>query len=350
MIKRLKNGEKAPLTAHIGELRQRMMYSVAVIGVLFAGMFAVSDMLLIPFADLMQGEKMVFISPTEAFFAHLKISFYAALGLSVPFLLHQTWTFVSPGLMKKEKLYALGFGVSSAIFFAGGASFCFFVVLPFGLSFLIGYGGELLTPMLTVSNVLGFSLTLMFIFGIVFQLPIVLIFLNMVGILYPGQLTQFRPYLIVISFVLSAIITPPDIFTQVVLSLPIILLYEMSIILIRFFGKKDAEESEEEKKAEEKAASPSTEKKKERFQEKLARLFGLTLIARIFRRKKKEKIKEEKKAEEKTAPPPTEKEEVKAAEEQVSPPTDESEKRDEVLVDEGAVGCKGDDDSSDECQ
>ncbi len=239
MVKKLKPGETAPFVAHLSELRDRLIRGAICVMIFFAVAWFFSDILLQPIVALMKGSKPVFINPTEAFFVHMKVAFYAALAVSIPFLLYQAWSFVSPGLLENEQRYVLPFILCATVLFAAGAAFCYFLVLPFGLNFLLGYGGGQFSPMISIAALVGFCLTLMFVFGLIFQLPLVVIFLNLAGMVTAEQLASFRPYLIVISFILSAIITPPDIFTQAVLAVPLVLLYEISIVLIRLFGRKE---------------------------------------------------------------------------------------------------------------
>lgn len=242
MIKKIDEGEKLPFTEHLGELRQRLIFSVGFIAVVFGLAYAGSDKLILPFAALLDG-KMIFISPTEAFYVHIKVAFYTALAVSMPVILYHIWAFVAPGLLKNEKKFSLRFVIAGTFCFAFGAAFCYFAVLPFGIKFLLGYGGDTLTPMMAVGAFISFNLNLMFIFGVVFQLPLVVIFIHSMGLVTLDQLRGFRRYLVVLSFVAAAVITPPDVFTQVVLSLPILLLYEISILIIRTYDrKKDAEE------------------------------------------------------------------------------------------------------------
>jgi len=237
MIEKLEAGEKAPFTAHLDELRKRLILCIAILFIFFMTAWPFSAYLLQPFQSLLGDRELVFITPTEAFFVHVKVSFYTAAALALPVLLYQGWAFLSPGLFKKEKKFLFRFVFASTIFFPLGAGFCFFLVLPYGLAFLLAFGGESLMPMLSISSVIGFCLNLMFVFGIVFQLPVLVVFLNLMEIVTVDQFRNFRPYLIVSSFVISAVITPPDVFTQVVLSLPLIILYELSIILLKVIGK-----------------------------------------------------------------------------------------------------------------
>ena len=200
-----------------------------------------SDKLLLPFANLID-EKLVFISPTEAFFVNLKIAIYTALAVSVPVIVYQAWAFISPGLLPGEKTKSLRLVISSTLFFIAGAAFCFFLVLPMGLKFLIGYGGDLLIPMLSIGAFIGFCLKLMLVFGVIFQLPLIVIFLHSMGLVTLDKLKGFRGYLVVSSFIISAVITPPDVFTQILLALPLMILYEASMIFIKIFKKKKIEE------------------------------------------------------------------------------------------------------------
>ena len=236
MVKKLQEGQKVPFTEHLEELRDRIIICVSFIGVAFVAAYAVSDRILEPLAGLID-RKLVFISPTEAFFVYLKVAFYTALALSVPLVLYQAWAFVSPGLYNTEKKHSFRLVIASTAFFALGASFCWFLVLPLGLKFLIGYGGDLLLPMISVGLYIGFCLKLILVFGVVFQLPLVVVFLHSIGLVTLEQLKGFRGYLVVVSFIVSAVITPPDIFTQVILALPLLALYETSILFIKIFRK-----------------------------------------------------------------------------------------------------------------
>jgi len=243
-IKKLEPGEKIPFTDHLSELRDRLIRTVVFIGVTFGLAYAVSDKLLMPFAGLIE-QKLVFISPTEAFFVHLKIAFYAALGVSVPVIIYQAWSFVSPGLLPGEKTQSFRLVIFSTAFFIIGAVFCYYLVLPLGLKFLIGYGGDMLIPMLSIGAFIGFCVKLILVFGVVFQLPLIVVFLHSMGLVTIEQLKNFRGYLIVSSFVISAVITPPDVFTQILLALPLMILYETSLLFIRVFKRKKDEETVE---------------------------------------------------------------------------------------------------------
>lgn len=242
-MKQIEAGEKIPFTKHLEELRYRILVSLAVVSVAFVATYSVSDRLLEPLASLID-VKMVFIAPTEAFFVNIKLAFYIAIALCAPVLFYQMWAFVAPGLLAREKKYTFRLMLGSTLLFILGLAFCFYLVLPMGLKFLIGFGGDMLTPMLSVGAYLGFCLKLLIVFGIVFQLPLVIIFLYSIGIVDVETLKSFRGYLVVSSFILAAVITPPDIFTQVVLALPLIILYELSLLGIKIFSRKKSEKKD----------------------------------------------------------------------------------------------------------
>lgn len=235
--------DKLPFTAHLEELRWRLIYSLATVAAAFAALYFVSDGLFQLLRKPMgMGRDLVFIAPAEAFFVYLKISLYGAIIVSMPMILYQAWEFVAPGLLDVERRYTGVFVILGSIFFAVGASFCYFVVLPFGLDFLLNFGGEGLSPMISVGYYISFVFKISIAFGITFELPIVLVFLVKLGVLTPQTLSAKRPYFIVGSFVFASILTPPDVFTQVVMAVPMILLYEVSILAARFFVRSAAME------------------------------------------------------------------------------------------------------------
>ncbi|MGQ9734599.1 MAG: twin-arginine translocase subunit TatC [Candidatus Bipolaricaulia bacterium] len=179
---------------------------------------------------------LIFIHPTEAFFAYLKLAFFTGLLFGAPFVLYQVWRYITPALYQHERRYfrsAVAFG--TGLFFAGVA-FAFFVVLPLGISFLIRMGGgpELLA-VFTIGNYISFAMILLISFGLVFELPIVVYVLVKLGVVTRAFLKAKRKHVLVLTFILAAIITPTvDPFTQTVTAVPLLLLYELSIFLARF--------------------------------------------------------------------------------------------------------------------
>jgi sec-independent protein translocase protein TatC len=244
VMRKVGEDEKLPFTVHLEELRWRLIYCFVTVLLTFFVFYFFSDYLFQLVREPL-GTDLVFLAPTEAFFVYLKLAFYFAIITSVPMLLYQSWEFVAPGLLNLERKYSGSFVVFGTVFFAIGASFCYFVVLPYGLQFLISYGGEGLTPMISVGNYISFVFKLIITFGLIFEMPIVIVFLTKLGFVTPETLSSSRPYMIVGSFVVASILTPPDIFTQIVMAGPIILLFEASLIISRFFIAKPLSDDED---------------------------------------------------------------------------------------------------------
>ena len=163
--------------------------------------------------------------------------------MSSPIIFYEIWRFVSPGLLEKEKKLALPFVIVTTFLFLIGATFCFIIVLPFAMNFLLTYKTENLKPMLSVGRYIDFCLKFILAFGTIFELPVVVLFLTRMGIVTTEFLSKNRKYAILIAFVLAAILTPtPDAFNQTLMAGPIILLYEIGIIASKIFARKDAKE------------------------------------------------------------------------------------------------------------
>jgi len=190
--------------------------------------------------DKLKATKLVFLAPTEAFWMNMKVALVAALVFSLPVIFLQLWKFIAPGLQPTEKKYVIPFVIVSTGLFIVGASFCFIIVLPFALSFLLNYKiGDFLMPMLSVGQYVDFCLKFILAFGAIFELPIVLIFLTKIGLVTPETLKRNRRLAIVLAFVAGAILTPtPDPFNQTLMAIPIIMLYEVGIQLSVFFAKR----------------------------------------------------------------------------------------------------------------
>jgi len=252
---------KMPLVAHLEDLRKRIIislisllaafvvafnYSEEIFGILMFPLrysleFSVTGMYaqFVP-TDKLHSTKLVFLEPAEAFWMNMKVAFVAALVFSLPVIFHQLWKFVSPGLQQNEKKYVFPFVISATTLFIVGGSFCFIIVLPFALSFLLSYKvGDFLMPMLSVGKYVDFCLKFILAFGAIFELPIILIFLTRIGLVSTETLKRNRRMAIVLAFVAGAILTPtPDAFNQTLMAVPIILLYELGIMLSVFFAKR----------------------------------------------------------------------------------------------------------------
>jgi sec-independent protein translocase protein TatC len=230
--KAIGSDEKLPFTDHLDELRHRLIISVVGIGIGFAVSYGFSQQLLLLLQRPMP-TRLVFIAPTEAFFVNLKVAFYAGLFLSVPLLLFQVWKFVAPGLYEHERRYSFPFLIISTGLFLVGGIFAYMVILPITLHFLIAQGGELWQPNITLSNYLAFCMRLILAAGLVFEFPVLMYFLAKIGVVTPEFLIKNRKYAVLIAFIVSAILTPPDVFSQVLLAVPLFLLFELSIFVAK---------------------------------------------------------------------------------------------------------------------
>jgi sec-independent protein translocase protein TatC len=235
--------KKLPLRAHLQELRKRLILSFVSVGVGFVLSYAFSeplfDLLAAPLLHVMPpGGALIFTSVAEAFFTYMKVAFIAGLILASPVVLYQVWAFVAPGLYRHEKRYVVPFVLLGSLFFALGILFGYFVAIPFGFKFLIGYASDLIKPMPSMKEYLSFTVKFLLAFGLVFEFPVVLLLLARIGVVDAKTLRRYRKYAILLIFVFAAIMTPPDIISQVLMALPLMGLYELSILLAKFFGKR----------------------------------------------------------------------------------------------------------------
>ena len=227
---------------HLEELRRRLISCGATVLILsIVGYFFSGSM--IDFITKPVGQ-VYFMSPTEGFAVRIKISLFAGLIASIPVILYQLWRFIAPGLYKHEIRMVLPVVFFGTLFFLGGSAFCFFLVLPVGVKFLIGFGTENLKPLISVGRYLSFAAWMTLAFGAVFELPIIAYFLGKVGLITHRTLSRGRRYAIVIILFVAGVITPtPDAFSQLMLAVPLYVLYEVSILLVRFTGKRKPEEA-----------------------------------------------------------------------------------------------------------
>ena len=237
--------KKLPLTSHLQELRKRLILSFIGVGLGFVLCYAFAeklfDILAAPLLKMMPpGGSLIFISVAEAFFTYMKVAFIGGLILASPFVLYQIWAFVAPGLYRNEKRYVIPFILAGSCFFALGILFGYYVAIPVGFKFLLGYATDLIKPMPSMKEYLSFSIKFLLAFGIVFEFPVVLVLLARIGVVRAETLAKKRKYAILLIFVFAAVMTPPDLISQVLMALPLIGLYELSIVLARLFGKKPA--------------------------------------------------------------------------------------------------------------
>ena len=231
------------ITEHLTELRGRIVKSLLFIAGGFAVSYFFSSEILSLISAPVQpyltatGGHLIFITPFEKFFSYLRVSLFAGITLSCPFWLYQVWSFISPGLYKQEKKWSLLLVTISALLFLSGVLFVYFVVSPFSFRFLLSFGGDEM-PYISLKPYLSFFLRTALVFALVFELPLVLLALLKMNIVKPEQLAKARPYVVVFIAFLSAMITPPDIFSMLFMMVPLYLLFEGSLAIAPLFMKK----------------------------------------------------------------------------------------------------------------
>ncbi|MGA8178829.1 MAG: twin-arginine translocase subunit TatC [Desulfobacterales bacterium] len=242
--------EKIPFSAHLEELRKRLIICFIAIGVGFVLSYGFKEklfeILTYPLIKVMpSGDKLIFTGLPEAFFTYLKVAFISGIILSTPVIFYQFWKFVAPGLYDKEKRLLFPIVALSTLFFIGGAFFGYFVVFPFGFKFFLGFASDTIRPLPSMREYLSFSTKMLLAFGLVFELPLIITFFARMGIVSVDLLKKKRKYAILIIFTVSAILTPPDVATQIMMAVPLMVLYEVSIVGAKIFGKKKASEDDD---------------------------------------------------------------------------------------------------------
>jgi len=238
------NEGRMSFLGHIEELRKRLIYSIIAISVFFIPSYIFSgqifDFLMMPIRrNLAENSFMIFTSPAEGFMTYLKVSVFSSFILAFPVLLYQLWSFISPALYKHEKKIVVPFIISGTVFFIIGAAFCYYIAAPQCLRFLLGeYSSEYVKALPSISEALSFLMTLTVGFGVVFEFPIVIFVLARFGLVTTKWLKEKRKYAIFIFAVFAAALTPPDIISMMVMFVPLLIFYEIGIIVASIFGKK----------------------------------------------------------------------------------------------------------------
>ncbi len=228
--------------SHLVELRQRVMRAVGAIVIVFFALFywssEIYDLLAYPMIRVLpEGTKMIATGVITPFLVPVKMTMLVAFCVALPYVLYQAWAFVAPGLYLHEKKLMLPLVVSSTILFFIGMAFCYFIVFGAVFDVVYRWAPKSITVAPDIEQYLSFALTMFLVFGITFEVPIVVIVLVRMGLVTIEQLKQFRPYFIVAAFVIAAIVTPPDVLSQVLLAIPLCILYEIGILLARFMHK-----------------------------------------------------------------------------------------------------------------
>jgi sec-independent protein translocase protein TatC len=228
-----------PFLDHLEELRWRLIWSLAallvgaVIGLVLVTKLNVLGLLERPIMDLIPDQKLMFTSPTTPFIITIKLAIVVGIVLALPFIAYQVWAFLAPALQDEERKYVIPAIWVSFLLFLAGIAMAYFMVLPLGLRFLLGIQSQTLSPIITVDEYLKFATRLLLGFGIIFEMPVVMVVLGAMGIVTPEFLSKYRRHAFVIIATLSAIFTPPDVGTQLMMMTPMFLLYEVSIWLVR---------------------------------------------------------------------------------------------------------------------
>ncbi|MCK9363428.1 MAG: twin-arginine translocase subunit TatC [Syntrophales bacterium] len=244
--------EKLPLTSHLEELKARLIRVLIVVAIGFGVCYLFKDwsfkVITKPLVEAMPAQSsMIFTGLPEAFFIHMKIALFASLLLTAPYTLFEIWRFISPGLYKKEKRAVVPFVFFSSLLFAGGVLFGYFIALPPAFRFFVSFSTDFLKPMISFREYLSLTLKFLLAFGLSFEMPVFLFFLAKIGIVNSKMLAKQRRYAILIIFIAAAVLTPsPDAISQILMAGPLLILYEVSIVLTKFAGKKKSSPEEAE--------------------------------------------------------------------------------------------------------
>ncbi len=244
--------EKMSLTDHLVELRKRLTRALIAVGIGFFACYyfkeLIFDIITRPLtAALPKNSYLIYTGLTEAFFVYMKLAFFASIIITSPFILYQIWKFISPGLMPNEKKYVIPFVISSSLLFISGILFGYFIALPPAFEFFVSFNNKYLQAMISFSDYLSLFVTFLLGFGLSFELPVFIFFLAKLGIVNAQMLSKQRRYAVLVIFIAAAILTPsPDALSQVLMAVPLMFLYEVSIFVARFVEKKKTAAAEAE--------------------------------------------------------------------------------------------------------
>ena len=237
MVKTVDFTEKIPVTHHLIELKNRLVQVALVVSLFFGVCFYFIDFLLLWLEDPLPKKysELTFITPTEPFFTAMKVSFMGSMFISMPWILYHIWGFIAPGLKVKEKKVTALFVSFGTLFFLFGGLFCYFLVVPLGLKFLLNYGTTWWKMQVTIGFYFSFVVKMILAFAFAFQTPLLMVLMTKFGVINTIKMKLYRKWAFLGTFGLAAVLTPPDIITQVLLAFPLYGLYEFGIIVSRFF-------------------------------------------------------------------------------------------------------------------
>ena len=272
MVKTVDFTEKIPVTHHLIELKNRLVQVALVVSIFFGVCFYFIDFLLLWLEDPLpkQYADLTFITPTEPFFTAMKVSFMGSIFISMPWILYHIWGFIAPGLKVKEKKVTALFVSFGTLFFLFGGLFCYFLVVPLGLKFLLNYGTTWWKMQVTIGFYFSFVVKIILAFAFAFQTPLIMVLLTKFGVINTIKMKLYRKWAFLGTFALAAVLTPPDIITQILLAFPLYGLYEFGMVVSRFFEdpknrelafKQMQKEAAENKAAKEMAQRAAMEKK-----------------------------------------------------------------------------------------
>lgn len=234
---------QTPLMEHLEELRKRVTYVLLIVTAVFCVCYWQSkfffDVVTAPLvAVLPEASNLAMLKLTEGFFMELKLAFMASLFFSMPFIFYNMWRFIAPGLYVHEKKYVVGFVISASLLFFCGTAFAYYLVFPIGFKFFLHYAQGEVIASLSIEWYLSFVTKMLLGFGLVFELPVFTFFLAKMGIVTADMMRKYRRYSILGIFIVAAFLTPPDVFSQLMMAAPLLVLYELSIYIALIFGRK----------------------------------------------------------------------------------------------------------------
>ena len=239
------------LKPHIADLRKRLTISTITVVVMFFACFSfyepILEWMMAPVKHALPvGTSMIAVEIQETFFTAMKVAFFAGFIISLPVIFWQLWLFLAPGLYDHEKKLVIPFVFFATLMFLMGASFAYYIVVPIGFDFLIAFGNSVVSVLPSIGKYVGFFTKLLIGFGIAFELPVITFFLAKIGLVNDQMLKDFFRYAVVLIFIISAILTPPDVISQVLMAAPLLILYGVSIYIAKVFNPAQKEEEEEE--------------------------------------------------------------------------------------------------------
>ena len=239
------------LKPHIADLRKRLTISTITVVVMFFACFSfyepILEWMMAPVKHALPvGTSMIAVEIQETFFTAMKVAFFGGFIISLPVIFWQLWLFLAPGLYDHEKKLVVPFVFFATLMFLLGAAFAYYIVVPIGFDFLIAFGNSVVSVLPSIGKYVGFFTKLLIGFGIAFELPVITFFLAKIGLVNDQMLKDFFSYAVVLIFIVAAVLTPPDVISQVLMAAPLLILYGVSIYIAKVFNPAQKEEEEEE--------------------------------------------------------------------------------------------------------